>query len=67
VREVIVAVENVTGRPLETQDSPRREGDPAVLVAGSAKAGSVLHWEPQRTDLEEIVASGWKWVSRKAR
>ena len=39
----------------------RRAGDPAQLIASSDKARSVLGWNPQHADLEEIVASAWKW------
>ena len=61
VREVIAAAEAVTGRPIEAIDSPRRAGDPAVLVAASTKAGATLGWTPEKTDLAEIIESAWRW------
>jgi UDP-glucose-4-epimerase GalE len=56
VREVIAAVERATGRTVPLVESPRREGDPAVLVASIDKARRVLGWAPA-IGLEEIVAS----------
>lgn len=53
VREVISTAEKVAGRPIDTLDSLRRAGDPAVLVTASDKARSILHWSPQTNDLTE--------------
>lgn len=55
VRAVIDAVGRAAGKPVPYTVGPRRAGDPAVLVASSAKAQSVLGWKPTR-GLEEIVA-----------
>jgi UDP-glucose 4-epimerase len=62
VREVISACERVTARNIDAKDSPRRAGDPAVLVASSARAIAELGWSPQHTDLDEIVADAWTYV-----
>jgi len=56
VREVIAEVERATGRAVPIIASPRREGDPAVLVASIEKARRVLGWSPT-LGLAEIVAS----------
>jgi len=61
VRQVIEAAEKVVGRPIPVKEGPRRAGDPAVLVAGSAKAKSELGWTPRYPGLEEIVRSAWEW------
>ena len=61
VREVIAAVERVTGQQIPAVDAPRRPGDPAELVASRARARDLLGWQPARTDLDEIVASAWDW------
>jgi UDP-glucose 4-epimerase len=61
VREVVRAAEEVTGRPIATRVAPRRAGDPPALVASSAKARSVLGWNPTRGDLRDIIASAWEW------
>jgi UDP-glucose 4-epimerase len=61
VREVIETARKVTGHPIPVVESPRRQGDPAILIASSAKIKSELNWRPQFTDLETIVASAWQW------
>jgi UDP-glucose-4-epimerase GalE len=61
VREVIQAVERVTGRSVPWTLAPRRAGDPAVLFASPAKAQAELHWTPRFTDLDAIVGTAWSW------
>jgi UDP-glucose-4-epimerase GalE len=61
VREVIDAVERVTGRKVPWTLAPRRPGDPAVLYAAPHKAQSELHWTPRFGDLETIVRTAWAW------
>ncbi len=61
VREVIDMARAVTGRPIPSVDSPRRQGDPAVLVAGSDKIRQELGWQPSHPDLRDIVQSAWDW------
>ncbi len=60
VLEVIAAVERVTGRMLEVTVGPRRPGDPAVLVASSARARLELGWSPRRASLERIVGDAFE-------
>ena len=59
--EVIDSVRRVTGRTIAIEECPRREGDPAVLVASSEKIKSELGWKPQFAELDQIIASAWKW------
>ena len=61
VREVIAASAEVTGRQARLRESARRTGDPAVLVASNEMAGRLLGWQPQITDIREIIASAWRW------
>ncbi|MGG6310972.1 UDP-glucose 4-epimerase GalE [Paenibacillus macerans] len=61
VKEVIETVRKVTGRDFPVVISPRRAGDPAVLIASSDKARSVLGWNPTRNKLEDIIRSAWQW------
>jgi UDP-glucose 4-epimerase len=61
-REVVEAVREVTGHPVPVEMAPRRPGDPAVLVASSAKARAELGWEPQRPTLQEIIADAWAFA-----
>jgi UDP-glucose 4-epimerase len=64
VKEVVAAVERVTGHKVPTQIGPRRAGDPAELVADPALAERTLKWKAQRS-LEEIISTAWKWAQRK--
>lgn len=61
VKQVIEAVKQVTGRDFPVVISPRRSGDPAVLIASSDKARSILGWQPSRDKLEDIIQSAWRW------
>jgi UDP-glucose 4-epimerase len=61
VKEVIEAVEAVTGITVPTKVESRREGDPPRLVASSRKANELLGWEPINSDLHHIVDSAWRW------
>jgi UDP-glucose-4-epimerase GalE len=61
VREVIRAVEDVTGRKVAVKEGPRRAGDPAALVASSDKIQRELGWRPRYTDLRSIVETAWNW------
>jgi UDP-glucose-4-epimerase GalE len=63
VKDVIAAVERVTGARVEWRSGPRRPGDPAVLYASAARIRRELGWAPARPDLETIVADAWRWHS----
>jgi UDP-glucose 4-epimerase len=65
VLEVIDSVRRVTGRPIAVEECPRRPGDPAVLVASSEKIKSELGWKPQFAELDQIIASAWKWHQQR--
>jgi UDP-glucose-4-epimerase GalE len=61
VKEVIDAVERVTGNKVPWTLGPRRAGDPAVLYAAPQKAQNELHWKPRFMDVESIVRTAWNW------
>jgi UDP-glucose-4-epimerase GalE len=61
VREVVRTAEQVTGKPVPVREGPRREGDPAVLVAASDKVQQELGWRPRYRELGPIVETAWKW------
>ncbi len=63
VREVISACERVTGRKIVVEETERRAGDPAILVASSKKIKSELGWERRFPEMETIVAHAWNWHS----
>ena len=66
VREVIEVARRVSGREIPVEHGPRRAGDPATLVAGSAQAKRVLNWQPRYAELETIVRHAWAWEQRQA-
>lgn len=61
VKEMIAAAEKVTGQSINVKLGERRAGDPAVLVASSAKARRVLNWAPKFDNVEKIIADAWTW------
>jgi UDP-glucose 4-epimerase len=61
VREIIDVARKITGKEIAVVESPRRAGDPAVLVASSEKIREVLGWNPQHSEIESIVRSAWEW------
>jgi UDP-glucose 4-epimerase len=62
VQEVLEAVESVTGKKVPRTIAPRREGDPASLVADSSKLQQTLGWKPKRADLNRIVSDAWEFA-----
>ena len=66
VRQVIDAASRVTGHEIDHEVAPRREGDPAVLVASSDKAHRELRWQPKYTTIEDILETAWRWHQRPA-
>jgi len=66
VREVIDTCREITGRPIETVEKPRRPGDTEVLVASSTKIKRELGWKPRFSDLRTIVEHAWRWHQRPA-
>jgi UDP-glucose 4-epimerase len=62
VAEVIAMAREVTGHPIPVVESPRRAGDPAVLVASSERIRGELGWRPDKQDLRAILADAWAWL-----
>ena len=65
VLEMIEAARKVTTHPIPTVISPRRAGDPAVLIASSEKAKRVLGWKPIRENIEVMIKDAWTWELNK--
>ncbi|MDE3179217.1 MAG: UDP-glucose 4-epimerase GalE [Acidobacteriota bacterium] len=61
IRQAARAVEEVTGKKIKVNEAPRRPGDPAKLVASSAKLSRDLGWAPRHSDLTNIVRTAWRW------
>jgi UDP-glucose-4-epimerase GalE len=64
ILEVLDAAERVTGHKIPRKLSPRRPGDPAVLVASKDKLQRSLGWQAQHSSLEEIITSAWSWKQK---
>jgi len=61
VRQVLEVARKVTGHAIPAMDSPRRPGDPPVLVASAQKIQQELKWQPKYPNLDSIVSSAWEW------
>jgi UDP-glucose 4-epimerase len=61
VKQVIDVAREVTGHDIPADVMPRREGDPARLIASSAKLRRELGWEPKYPDLKQIIGTSWEW------
>jgi len=65
VLEVITTCQKVTGVPIRYHTSPRRPGDPSILVGDAANAVRKLGWSPVFKDLEIVVKGAWDWMLLK--
>jgi len=61
VNQIIEAAREVTGIDIKAKISPRRPGDPDILVADATKAREVLGWRPRYDDIHEIIKTAWTW------
>ncbi len=61
IKQVIETLQKVTGKEIKVEYGPRREGDPAQLVASSEKIRKTLGWEPQYSNLETIIQTAYQW------
>jgi len=65
VREVIAAVEKVSGKKVPARETGRRAGDPPALVANPARAADVLGWKAQIPGIEAMVEHAWRWTTKR--
>jgi UDP-glucose 4-epimerase len=63
VKQVVAAVERITGRKVPTHIAPRRPGDPPELVADPSLAEKLLKWKAKRS-LDDIISTAWKWAQK---
>lgn len=61
VKELLDEAKRVTKQEIPFELSPRRAGDPAILVASNEKAKNILGWHPEYTDVETIISTAWNW------
>ena len=66
VRQIIDAVGRAAGRAAPFTTGPRRQGDPASLVADCSRAMAELDWRPSHSSLESIVGSAVAWHNSPA-
>jgi UDP-glucose 4-epimerase len=64
VRQVIDSARRISGLRIDVLDAPCRAGDPARLVADSAKARTLLGWAPRHAQLDTIIETAWRWECR---
>ncbi|MCM0605520.1 MAG: UDP-glucose 4-epimerase GalE [Xanthomonadaceae bacterium] len=64
VLEIIKAAEKVSGKKLKVKHSPRRAGDPPVLVADASLAKRELGWKLQHSSIDHIIRDAWKWIQK---
>jgi UDP-arabinose 4-epimerase len=65
VREVIATAEQVTGKSILVELTPRRTGDPAALIGSAERARDLLGWKPTRSDLTAQIRDAWNWMTRE--
>lgn len=61
VAEVVEMARQVTGRWISTEPSPRRPGDPPILIASADRCRRDLGWQPRKSELDQILESAWRW------
>lgn len=61
VRQVIDAVERISGKTVPVTAGERRAGDPPILIADASKAMKELGWKPVMSDLDTIIRTAWNW------
>lgn len=66
IREVIEAVEDVTGRPLPVERQPPARSEPPMLMLDSTQAREQFGWRSEHCDLRQILADGWVWLRSRA-
>jgi UDP-arabinose 4-epimerase len=62
VQQIIAAAREITGRPITVTMGARRAGDPPVLVADASRARQHLGWTPQRSSVEDMIGTAWRWL-----
>jgi len=66
VKEIIEVSEKITGKTINKEFVERRAGDPPILVADNKKAREILGWNPEFTEIEDIIQTAWNWeINRK--
>ncbi|MFG0330534.1 MAG: UDP-glucose 4-epimerase GalE [Phycisphaerales bacterium] len=64
VREILDSARRVTGEKIKAVEGERRPGDPPRLFADPTKVQAELGWTAQHTEIDEIIATAWNWISK---
>lgn len=64
VAQIIEAAQRATNHDIKIVESPRRDGDPAILVADNKKAKDVLDWQLKNSDIDTVLRSAWSWYQK---
>jgi UDP-glucose-4-epimerase GalE len=65
VGEILENARRITQRTISSKASPRRLGDPPILVASNEKAMKTLGWTPEFAVIDEIISSAWEWQRKR--
>ncbi len=65
VKEVIEAARLVTGKDIKAVECDRRPGDPPALIGSAEKARQILGWQPQYTNIKDIMTHAWEWHQKR--
>jgi UDP-glucose 4-epimerase len=66
IRNVVSAVEAVSGQRVPVVEGPRRPGDPPALIANPQLGQTLLRWMPEKSDLRTIVSTAWAWHQKRS-
>jgi UDP-glucose 4-epimerase len=66
VTQIIDTARQITGHPIPAVTASRRAGDPAILIADSARIRKALGWQPRYENIEDIIRSAWAWHQQEA-
>lgn len=64
VAQIIEATKRATNHDVKVVESPRRDGDPAILVADNQKAKNILGWQLENSDIDTVLRSAWSWYQK---
>ena len=67
VRAILREVERAAGRPVPTEEGPRRAGDPPELVADPTRARQLLAWTPRSSAIDDVISTAYAWATRQHR